>query len=55
VQLFPALFDGFTLSRLEEDRKVKKIDTEAVSGDFNGHPRNQAVFDRFHNTPNASK
>jgi hypothetical protein len=36
-------FDCFTLSRLDEDRKFKKIDTKAVSGDFNGHQRNQAV------------
>jgi hypothetical protein len=43
VQFFPALFDVFTLSRLDEDRKLKKNDTEAVSGAFNGHPRNQTV------------
>jgi hypothetical protein len=47
VQLFPALFDCFTLNRLDEDRKLKKIDTEAVSGDFNGHSRNQAVQEGF--------
>jgi hypothetical protein len=35
-QLFPCV-------RLVEDRKLKKNNTEAVSGDFNGHPRNQAV------------
>jgi hypothetical protein len=43
VQIFSALFDRFTLFRLDEDIKLKKNDTEAVNGDFNGHPRNQAV------------
>jgi hypothetical protein len=43
VQLLPASFDFLTSPRLNKDRKLKKIDNEAVIGDFNGHQRNQAV------------
>jgi hypothetical protein len=49
---FSSLIWLFYLVKTCLDRKLKKIDTEAVSGDFNGHPRNQTVwvFDHFHNS-----